>query len=107
VPKEKGEIEMITQTKSKRGRIEGFPITKFSLDPKHRLKSGYRNLRTSLCGLRIANNNSIGNRNQGVDLYSIKPLFPMVDFQWKVDLIYIIGNFKNPLVSREQLNIKR
>ena len=25
-------------------------------------------------------------------------------FQWKVGLTYIIGNFKNPLVSREQLN---
>jgi len=28
-------------------------------------------------------------------------------FQWKVDITYIIGNFKNPLVSREQLNNKQ
>jgi len=37
--------------------------------------------------------NSLGNRNQGVGLSSIKPLFQMensnLDFKWKVDLIYI------------------
>jgi len=32
--------------------------------------------------------------------------FSGVGFPWKVDLIYIIGNFKNPLVSREQLTTK-
>jgi len=34
-------------------------------------------------------------------------VFSNLNFQWNVGIIYIIGNFKNPLVSREKLNINR
>lgn len=43
--------------------------------------------------IQVENNFSIGNRNKGVSLSSIKPMFPMensnLHFKWKVDLIDI------------------
>jgi len=53
-------------------------------------------------------NNSIGNRNQGVSLSSIKPLFPMekreVGFQWNVRLTYIKSNLSWGLQVGRNLN---
>ena len=56
-------------------------------------------------------NNSIG--NGGVIIHNLRESKPEKlnfknsedqHFQWKVRYFYIIGNFKNPPVSREQLN---
>jgi len=58
--------------------------------------------------MKVVNNFSTCNRNEGVSLHSVKPLFPVenntLTSNGKFVKHYIIGNFKNPLVSREQLN---
>jgi len=55
---------------------------------------------------RGANNISIGNRNQGVSLSSIKPMFPMennnFNFKWKVYITPIMFNSDKALVGMEK-----